>query len=193
MISASLEENVTCLDRRLAVGKSFDIVSRPLVIAGRKSRFYVVDGMCKDELLHKLLEFFLGLKEKELPKEPVEMARRFMPTVEMELENDVQKIEKNLLSGVFCLLIDGYDQCILIDARTYPARSFEEPEKDKALRGAKDCFVETVVFNTAMIRRRIRSSDLRMEMYTIGESSRTDVVISYMDSRVNRPLLDKVR
>ena len=50
------------------------------------------------------------------------------------------------------LLIDGYREAVLIDARTYPARGVEEPEKDKVLRGSKDGFVETVVFNTALIR-----------------------------------------
>ena len=53
--------------------------------------------------------------------------------------------------------MEGYEKALLIDARTYPARSVSEPEKDKVLRGSKDGFVETVVFNTALIRRRIRS------------------------------------
>ena len=91
------------------------------------------------------------------------------------------------------LLIDGYTHAVLIDARTYPARSVEEPEKDKTLRGSKDGFVETVVFNTALIRRRIRSEDLRMEMTSAGASSRTDIVLCYMASRVSPSLLTEVR
>ncbi len=62
----------------------------------------------------------------------------------------------SLLSGISCLFIDGYDTCLTIDCRTYPARSVSEPDKDKVMRGSRDGFVETLIFNTALIRRRIR-------------------------------------
>lgn len=98
-----------------------------------------------------------------------------------------------MLSGVFVLLLDGYEKAVLIDARTYPTRGVEEPDKDKVLRGSKDGFVETVVFNTALIRRRIRSTDLHMEMLNAGENSRTDIVLCYMESRVDPKLLTQIR
>jgi stage V sporulation protein AF len=94
---------------------------------------------------------------------------------------------------VLILLIDGYEKAILIDSRTYPARNVSEPEKDKALRGSRDGFVETVVFNTALIRRRIRSTELRMEMLNAGESSQTDIVLCYMDTRVDHAFLEKIK
>ena len=96
---------------------------------------------------------------------------------------------KNVLSGVTCLFIEGYEACIAIDCRTYPARSVEEPDKDKSLRGSRDGFVETIVFNTAMMRRRIRDPHLIMEMKEIGNSSRSDVAICYMSDRVDQELL----
>ena len=99
---------------------------------------------------------------------------------------------KNLLSGVTCLFIDGYEACIAIDCRTYPMRSVEEPDKDKSLRGSRDGFVETVVFNTAMLRRRIRDPELVMEMKEVGDSSRTDVAVCYMKDRVDQALLKRV-
>ena len=99
---------------------------------------------------------------------------------------------KNVLSGVTCVFIDGYEACIAIDCRTYPARSVEEPDKDKALRGSRDGFVETIVFNTALMRRRIRDPHLVMEMTEVGDSSRTDVAICYMSDRVDQELLKNV-
>ena len=73
-----------------------------------------------------------------------------------------------LLMGVSCLFIDGYDCCFTIDCRTYPARGVSEPEKDKVLRGSRDGFVETLIFNTALIRRRIRDPKLTMEITSAG-------------------------
>ena len=88
---------------------------------------------------------------------------------------------------------DAFTNALLIDSRTYPARSVEEPEKDKVLRGSKDGFVETVIYNTALIRRRIRSTDLRMEMMNAGESSQTDIVLCYMEQRVNHAFLEEIK
>mgnify|MGYP001056340956 FL=1 len=122
-----------------------------------------------------------------------DMLKKHMPYVEVDVNNVWEDIIHNLMSGVLVLMIDGYEKAILLDSRTYPARSVSEPEKDKVLRGSKDGFVETVVFNTALIRRRIRSTDLRMEMMNAGESSQTDIVLCYMDSRVDHAFLDKIK
>ena len=103
-----------------------------------------------------------------------------MPYVEVDLTKDFNEIAKNVLCGVFAVMIEGFDDCILIDSRTYPARGVSEPEKDKVLRGSKDGFVETIVFNTALIRRRIRSTDLRMEMLSAGKASKTAVSYTHL-------------
>ena len=108
-------------------------------------------------------------------------------------EKEWEKITSSVLSGIFVLLVEGYREAVLIDARSYPSRGVEEPEKDKVLRGSKDGFVETVVFNTALIRRRIRDTDLRMEMMSAGKSSKTDIVLCYMDSRVDQGFLEEIK
>ncbi len=128
-----------------------------------------------------------------MPHNAYEMAKKATPYVEVDLKDKWEDILYNILSGVFALFIDGYDRCILLDSRTYPARGVEEPDKDKTLRGSKDGFVETVVFNTALIRRRIRSTQLRMEMMNAGKSSRTDIVLCYMDNRVDHAFLEKIK
>lgn len=98
-----------------------------------------------------------------------------------------------LLMGASCLFIDGYEECLVIDCRTYPARGVDEPEKDKVLRGSRDGFVETLIFNTALIRRRIRDPKLTMEVMTTGESSHTDIAICYMEGRQDADLLEKIK
>ena len=128
-----------------------------------------------------------------MPGDVHELSKKNIPYVEVDIENKWEKVLYSLLSGVFVLVIDGYDKVVLIDSRTYPARSMEEPEKDKVLRGSKDGFVETVVFNTALIRRRIRSTELRMEMFNAGKSSKTDIVLCYMDNRVDHKFLDEIK
>ncbi len=193
IMSASLEENMKYLNQRLAVDKNFDLVYRVIKVGERNACIYFIDGFCKDELMQKMLQYFMSLTEQELPENAHEMSKKCMPYVEVDLQDNWEQIVYFIMSGVFALFIDGYDRCLLIDSRTYPARSVSEPEKDKALRGSKDGFVETVVFNTALIRRRIRSTHLRMEMFHAGNSSQTDIVLCYMDNRVDHEYLEKIK
>ncbi len=188
-----LSENMNYLNQRLNVGQNFDVIYRVIHIGGREACMYCVDGFCKDELIQKLLQYFMDMKADELPKDAHEMSKKKIPYVEVDLKEDWDDIIFFVLSGVFALFIDGYEQCLLIDSRTYPARGVSEPEKDKALRGSKDGFVETIVFNTALIRRRIRSTELRMEMTKAGESSQTDIVLCYMEDRVDHDFLNGIR
>ena len=186
----NFEENKKYMAELLHTEASFDIVSRDILIGNKNAIFYFVDGFCKDVLMQKLLQFLMGLKAEDLPKNAEEL-NQLMPYVEVDLTRDFNEIAKNVLCGVFAIIIDGFDQCILIDSRTYPARGVSEPEKDKVLRGSKDGFVETIVFNTALIRRRIRSTDLCMEMLNAGKASNTDIVLCYMGNRVNKDFLKK--
>lgn len=185
------KQNKKYLDETLKVDSSFDIVTREILIGDKIASYYFVDGFCKDELMQKLLQFIMGLKTEEMPQNVKEM-NKIIPTVEVESTDDFKKVIDGVLCGMFALLIDGYDECILIDSRTYPARSVTEPEKDKVLRGSKDGFVETIIFNTALIRRRIRSTDLRVEIYNAGKESNTDIAVCYMDSRVDKKFLKQI-
>lgn len=192
-MSGSLADDMEYLNGQLGVGTNFDVLYRVVQIGGRNACIYMIDGFCKDEVMQKLLQHFIGITEDKMPLDAHEMSKQLVPCGEVDLEDEWEKIEYSVMSGVVAMFIDGYDRCILIDARTYPARGVSEPEKDKVLRGSKDGFVETIVFNTALIRRRIRSPQLRMEMLKAGTNSQTDIVLCYMDDRVDRNFLEKIR
>lgn len=192
-LSANLQANRDHMDQVLGLAQNFDIIHRTMAIGDRKACMYLINGFGKDELLQKLLQFFISLPSEKVPQDADGFIEHCIPHVEADPEADVQKVLTALLSGMFVLLVDGYEKAVIIDARNYPARSVEEPEKDKALRGSKDGFVETVAFNTALIRRRIRSEKLRMEIQKVGECSQTDVVLCYMTDRVDEKLLQDIR
>ena len=191
-VSASLKENVAYVNEILPVEDSFDIVQRNMFIGGREAAFYFVDGFTKDESMLKIMDSLFSVTEEDMPGSATEFSRKYIPYVEVDILGDFDQIFKNVLSGATCLFIDGYEACFVIDCRTYPARSVEEPDKDKSLRGSRDGFVETIVFNTALMRRRIRDPHLTMKMMDIGESSRTDVAVCYMSDRVDNELLNKL-
>lgn len=192
-ISGSLKSDMNYLNTVLDVEKNFDVIYRVISFGGKEACMYLVDGFCKDELIQKLLQYFMDKKPEDMPENMHDISKQFTPYVEVDVEGRFEVILDSLLAGMFVLLVDGYDKALLIDSRTYPARSVGEPEKDKVLRGSKDGFVETIVFNTALIRRRIRSTDLHMEMMNAGKSSKTDIVLCYMEERVDKNLLEAVK
>ncbi len=177
----------------LQMDKNFDIVYKPITIAGKKAGIYFIDGFMQEAIMEKLLEFFYKLTPKEVPPTAQEFMDQVVPYTEVSILTDEDDILKNLLSGLTCLFMEDYRECIAIDCRTYPMRSVSEPEKDKAMRGSKDGFVETLVMNAALIRRRIRSPRLCIEIFTAGRTSRTDILLCYMNDRVDRPLLEELQ
>ncbi len=193
ILSGNLRQDMDYLNRTLDVDKNFDVIYRVIHFAGRDACMYLIDGFCKDELVQKLLQFFMDMTPDKMPADMHGLSKQFTPYVEVDIAERCDMLIHSLLSGMFILLVDGYSQALLIDSRTYPARGVEEPEKDKVLRGSKDGFVETIVFNTALIRRRIRSTELHMEMLNAGRSSRTDIVLCYMRDRVSGKFLDEIR
>ena len=192
-ISSSIENNRTFFQKKLRPDISFDVVDRNLMIGGRDACLYCIDGFTKDDTLLKVLQAMSSIETAQMPDNANDFAALYLAYGEIGLETDSDALIIQLLSGVPFLLIDGYAQALTIDCRTYPARGVSEPEKDKVLRGSRDGFVETLVFNTALIRRRIRDPKLRMEIMNIGESSHTDIAICYMENRVDTELLNRIR
>ena len=193
LVTSELDDNIHYMRTLLPVQESFDLIQRDIMIGGKRASFYFIDGFMKDEVMLKVMDSLMKVKKEEMPDTMTAFSRRFVPYVEVDVLGDFQQIVKNVLSGVTCLFVDGYEAALAIDCRTYPSRGVEEPDKDKSLRGSRDGFVETIVFNTAMMRRRIRDEHLVMEMLEIGAHSKTDVALCYMTDKVDQGLLQKIR
>jgi len=180
---------------RLRVEKNFDVVYKAMRFGGRRAALFFVDGFVKDELMEKVMQFFLSMKEEDFSDFPdaQTFSEGMVSYVEVDVAAEWEKIETAVLSGMIALLVEGYSAMILIDARTYPARGVEEPEDDRVLRGSRDGFVETLVFNTALIRRRIRDPRLTMEILQVGRQSKTDIVLCYMEGTADPKLVESLR
>ncbi len=112
---------------------------------------------------------------------------------QVSLTSSIDTILQNILSGPSVLLVEGFAQAVIIDVRTYPVRSISEPDTERSTRGARDGFVETLLFNTNLIRRRVRSPKLTFSICSLGAESRTDVAIAYLADQVNEELLDTLK
>ena len=187
-LSGDYNENVKLFDKILRTDESFDLIKKRLVFGDGEATFYYVDGFIKDTVMQKLMMHFLSLKK--LPRSAKEFLDRSLPYVETSQTDDIDLLVQMALSGACVMLGSSFeDYGVIIDARTYPARETAEPQGDRVIQGARDGFVETLLFNTALIRRRIRDTALTMSYMSLGKSSKTDVVICYMNDRVDKDFL----
>lgn len=187
--SNRLQDNMNYLNQKLRVDKNFDVVYRTVSFGGREACLYFIDGFTKDDVWLRILQIFESLKPEDMPEQAHQFSKLYIPYGEVGLVDNDEDMIVQLLMGISCLFVDGYDTCLTIDCRTYPARGVAEPDKDKVMRGSRDGFVETLIFNTALIRRRIRDPKLTMEILNAGESSHTDIAVCYMEGRVDTHLL----
>lgn len=104
-----------------------------------------------------------------------------------------EDILTEVLSGNTLLLIEGCEKALLLSTKDFPTRGVGETEQEMVIRGPKDSFTENFRTNTALIRRRIRDPRLKMEHTKVGERSKTDLAICYMDDLVRPELLREVR
>lgn len=189
-LSESYENNRTALSSCLRVSESFDVIERRLTVGGREGCFFYIDGFVKDGEMLRIMQYLISQKELS----GADATLRILPYVEVELSRDVEAIVRAVMSGQAAFIAESFgDSAILIDARTYPARSTEEPDSDRVMQGSHDGFVETLVVNTALIRRRIRDTRLTMSHFDMGGSSKTDVVVCYMDGVADRKTVENIK
>ena len=204
--------------KELPLGECFDLIERKVVIGGRKGILFFVDGLTESENMQRVMDYLMKVQPEDM--EGIRRSNQFIAThmpfldttlVEPKVEPGAPKPDPEprnwsgeevyscyqqamvrLYSGLVPLIVEGLDKIIILDARSYPSRSVQEPEKEKTLRGAKDGFTEGFMQNIALIRRRIRDNNLIFKNFSIGELSKTDVAMAYVKGRADEKLVEKL-
>ena len=191
LLFGKYEENVRFFNDKLCSSGSFDVLCKRLSVGDGELTFYFIDGFTKDTSLQKLMMHFLSVKSVSGTAD--EYLSKNLPYIEADVISDADAALTAVLSGCALMLGSSFGaQAIIIDTRTYPAREPEESEGDRVMRGSRDGFVETLIYNTALIRRRIRNPALTMRHYSIGEDSHTDVVLCYMGDRADKKYVERI-
>jgi len=195
ILSTNLTSNIKLLKTLLPIGTSFDLITRELYLRDTPAFFLGVNGFVKTEILQQI---FADLQDPLFTMDGtihdiVLYMQSKIGYAQVELVSDVDTILKQVLSGPVILMIDGFDQALLIDVRTYPTRSIEEPDTEHITRGSREGFVETMLFNANLIRRHIRATDLTFEIASVGKESKTDIAITYVGKLADKNLLSQIR
>jgi stage V sporulation protein AF len=187
----SLEEAEDFLKEQFGDGESFDVGIKHLFVKDLPVLCAYISGLVDGEALTQLLSSMLPEEDIEIDdeKEYFETLFNFHGRSE---ETERKAYLLAILSGqVTFVTKSGY--CYVAELRNYPGRSPEEPDNEKVIRGSRDGFTEGISQNTALVRRRIRNSNLRFELHKISKIGQTDVAIAFMKDIANEEMLDKLR
>jgi len=193
-ISENLEENKTYLNDKLGVGKSFDIGVHDFYVGGNRILIYYINGFADSQIVTQIMRDLNDLRDRDMRNELFNhLYYKYIPFFQLEKVKTTDEFLDKLLVGQVGLIIDNSSDAIIMDAKTIPTRTPEEPDTERIVRGAHDGFTETLVINTVLTRRRIRDERLRFEIMRVGERSKTDVCISYIKDIANPDLVETLR
>ena len=194
-VDRSLKKNLEYLKDKLGIGITFDIIVREICIGERDAALIFIDGFVKDRETSAIMKSLMdGIPRGELGVNGVEkILTRYLPYFEVDTTDDLDDGIDQMLAGPMLLLVDGLTSAIVIDVREYPVRGIEEPDLERVTRGSHEGFVETTIFNTNLVRRRIRDPKLRFEAMQVGTRSKTDVFIGYIEDIADRGLVEEVK
>jgi stage V sporulation protein AF len=154
----------------------------------------MLDGFAKDDIMLWIIERLQAITPFEISMNTIsKLLKEKIAYIEVDTFKEIEKMEQMVLAGAIGLIIDGEEEGIILDAREYPVRGPEEPDLEKVTRGSRDGLVETIIFNTALIRRRIRDTKLVFELNTVGKRSKTDVVIGYIEDLADEKLVQEIK
>lgn len=194
IITKKFEHNVQLLEQELAVGTNFDVISRPYEFGGKKLNFFFCDGLINSNIFLLITKTLAAVHREDLAIHSFDkLVETYMTHVQTSIETDLHKIIDSVLAGRVAVVVENEARVILIEARSYPARGPEEPDLERVVRGSRDGFVETIIHNTALIRRRIRDPKLRTEMLSSGTRSKSDICVCYIEGIANSGLVEEIK
>jgi stage V sporulation protein AF len=203
-VRRSLDENRAILDAAMGVGTSYDLIYREFRFGDTRVAAYVVNGMytaISNMVLLNMMDWLTDPGERRRVERPEQTSAEVLDALfrsrlaysQVTKTRDLSDVVFQVMSGPLAILVDGADEAIIVDTREYPDRKPDEPDTERVVRGAHDGFVETLVYNTVLIRRRIRDPRLRFEVQQVGVRGEMDVAVAYMEGLTDPGLVAEIK
>lgn len=182
-----MKEGVRAVERAFGDGVSFDVCVKPVYVKNLPVTVVYISGLINSDSLAEVLANSEFTEDEQFEDDDRYFNEHFNYHGK-EPVDDIESFYLGVLSGrVGFITLHGYTY--LAEFREYPGRSPDEPDNEKVIRGSRDGFAENINQNTALIRRRIRSTKLRFEKMNLTNYSKTDVAIAYLDDLVDQKFL----
>ncbi len=178
---------------RVGMGTSYDVGVRKVRVLDREVQIYFVNGLTDTLFIIHLMEQLVDVNNyDENADEAIDVVENRLVNQQVQKVKTLDEATDQVLSGLVAVIVEGAGFAFVVDVRSYPGRTPEEPDTEKVVRGARDGFIENIVINTALIRRRIRDERLRVKITKVGERSKTDLAIVYIEDIADPDLVSIV-
>ena len=193
-IPESVDEIEKYFKERIGLGVSFDLGVRKLKINKKGVHLYYVNGLCDTSFIIEIMETLLKINEHEkLSTNLFHNIENNLVPQSVTLIKSLDEVVDQVLSGLMVVVVEGEQAGLSVDVRSYPGRQPQEPDTEKVVRGSRDGYVENIIVNTALTRRRIRDERLRFEIIKVGERSKTDIAIAYIKDIADADLVSVIK
>lgn len=185
------------------LGNSDDIVVREFLVGTSqqtKAAVLFIDGLINKDMVHGEILRSVMLAVRRTPPHDLPAGTALMrlikeaalPVSSVEETSDLKKLVSAVMSGSVAFLIEGSDRVILVEAKGWEQRGVQEPQTEGVIRGPRDGFTETLRINTALLRRRLRDSNLVIKQQKIGRRTETDIAVVYLRDVADANLVEEV-
>ncbi|WP_243296890.1 spore germination protein [Bacillus litorisediminis] len=193
-IPANLNKLEEYMKERVGLGTSFDLGVRKVKILKQHVHVYYVNGLCDSAYIIDIMDQLVEINDHEKSRsDAYDVIYNRIVHQSVDPVKTIDEMVDQVLSGLISIVVEGSEIALIVDVRAYPGRQPQEPDTEKVVRGSRDGFVENIIVNTALTRRRIRDEKLRFEMIKVGERSKMDVSIAYIKDIANPDLVEVIR
>lgn len=194
-LNMGFEENIKVMDNLLSNDPTLKIRDFENRAGGLRCRLYFCDGMVSSQLLMDGVVRPVTEYDGELPRgktlDYISLVALGLP--EVKWTEETEEMIASVTYGDALLFAEGQGGCLIIGCKNFPYRAIAEPEDEKVAKGPKEGFVEPMMMNISMLKRRLRTNKLKLETKTVGKKSGTSCCICYLEDTVDKNVLERVR
>lgn len=198
-LTRDLHKNIAIINR--IMGNANDIIIREFTLTAmmqNKAAVIAIRGLSERELINEQVLDALTHDERfstiDNTRQLFELLNHHgIPNILVRPEDNVETIVDELITGNTIFFLDGIDSALIIGSQSWKDRAVSEPITENVVRGPRDGFTETIDTNTALIRRRIKSPDLRIDAFKLGTQTKTTVLLVYIDGIARGEVVNEVK
>ncbi len=194
-VSDSLDENVNLL-RKLFT--DVDLLRLRFIQSGsKKTQKYCIaycDGVVNSTVINDniIKPLMLSSVSGSGPDFTDDLLNHVLMVDGAEKATEYQAITEAISYGDTVLFADGTDEAIILNTKCFQIRPISEPDNEKNLSGPREGFTESLLSNLSLIRRKVRSNELKVKYYTLGQKTKTQAGICYIEGIVNKQILKEL-
>ncbi len=195
------ESILPCLKQNIArmreiCDNSSDLMVNEFLLSGRPAALLICEGMASTSIITELI--IEPITNLDLPDPTAahiftHIQTKMLLSLDRAEAKNYRDLFRFLNSGFAVLILEGADSALVFGVQGYDKRSVNEPSGESNVMGARDGFIEVVRVNMSLLRRRMKTPFLKMELFPIGDKTQTDICICYMYDRVPKKLVEEIR